>query len=166
MPYAATTALLERFGADEIAQRADRGIPRLVSGPLLQALAAGGDVSAYTPAEQAAGAAALALVQRAQQDAYDTINGYLVGRYSIPLVNPPEVVALTECNLARYYLYDDGATDVVQKRFDAAMEFLRALRDGKVSIGPNAAAETPAAVGEVMVDAGQSVFTRESLKDY
>jgi phage gp36-like protein len=164
MTYATPATLLERFDAEEIAQRTDRSIPRLVTGNLLALLAAGGDMTAYTAQEQAATAAALAVAQLALQDAYDTINGYLQGRYDVPLASPPDVIALTECNLARYFLYDDNVTEVVKTRYEAGMDFLKSLRDGKVSIGPtNASAGTPP-TGTIATNPGTPLFGSDALE--
>ena len=83
MTYATATALLTRFDAAEIAQRVDRGVPRLVTAELLTAVAAGASLVDYTLEEAARGAVALTVVTRALQDADDTINSYLAGRYTL-----------------------------------------------------------------------------------
>lgn len=166
MTYATPSALLARFDAEEIAQRTDRSLPRVVTGDMLAALASGGSMAAYTAPQQAAAAAALAVVQLAQQDAYDTINGYVQGRYTVPLVTPPNAILLAESDLARYFLYDDNTTEVVKQRYESAMSYLKSIRDGKVSIGPvgNAAPADP--TGTAQVVQGTPTFNDDTLALY
>lgn len=148
MTYATAANLLERFDAEEIAQRADRSIPRLVTAPMLVTAAGGGDMSGYTAPEQAAAAAVLALVDGALADADSEIDGYVATRYSVPLNPAPSIVKRLACDLARYHLYDDQATETIQKRRDAAVAVLRDIAGGKVSLGTTAAGGTaPAAQG-------------------
>jgi len=69
MSYATATELLIRFDFDEISQRADRMVPRLVTDEMLRIAAAGGDLSGFTPEERAAIARAMEKVDRALADA-------------------------------------------------------------------------------------------------
>src|SRR4051812_14243875 len=118
MPYATATQLLQRFNANEIAQRADRADVRLVTSALMIDAAAANSLAGYTVDEQAAAAAALAIVQRALVDADNAINSYIGGRYPLPIAPVPEILERVACDLARFYLYDDQVTDNIQKRFD------------------------------------------------
>lgn len=166
MTYETPSALLARFDAEEIAQRTDRSVPRLVTGDMLATLAAGSSMAAYTAPQQAAAATALAVVTRAQQDACDTINGYVQGRYNVPLVTPPNAVLLAECDLARYFLYDDNTTEVVKARYESAMSYLKSIRDGKVNLGPvgNSAPASP--TGTAQVVQGTPTFNNDTLALY
>lgn len=138
MTYATATELLTRFDAAEIAQRVDRGVPRLVTGQLLADLAAGVSLDAYTDAEVARAQAGLAVVQRALQDADDTINGYISARYTLPLTPVPAVLSRVACELARFYLYDDQVTDVIKDRQAANAKWLAEVSRGTVSLGADA----------------------------
>ena len=137
MPYATATQLLTRFSANEIAQRADRGGVRLVAAQLLADAAAGVSLAAYTADQQAAAAQALVVTQRALDDARNTIDSHIGGRYPLPIEPVPEILERVACDLARFYLYDDQVTETLQKRFDDAMKLLRDVRDGKSQLGPN-----------------------------
>jgi phage gp36-like protein len=137
MPYATATQLLTRFSANEIAQRADRGELRLVTAQLMIDAAAGASLAAYSAGEQAAAALALTVVQRAVNDAQNTIDSHIGGRYPLPIAPVPEILERLSCDLARFYLYDDQVTETIQKRFDDAMKLLRDVRDGKSQLGPN-----------------------------
>jgi phage gp36-like protein len=166
MTYSTTSALLSRFDAEEMAQRTDRSVPRQVTGDMLATLAAGGSMAAYTAPQQAAAAAALAVLQTAQQDAYDTINGYIQGRYDIPLATPPNAILLAESDLARYFLYDDNTTEVIKRRYDAALDYLKSIRDGKINLGPVGGAPAPSPVGTPQVVTGTPTFNDDTLALY
>lgn len=134
MTYATATDLMTRFGAD-IVQRVDRGIPRLVTFELMTVAAAGGDLTGYTADEQARVAAGLVVVQRALQDADDTINSYINSKYKLPLSAVPAVLQRVACELARFYLYDDQVTDPVKERQAANVKWLEGVSTGKNSLG-------------------------------
>lgn len=161
MPYASASDMIARFSAEELAQRADRGTPRLVSAAMLQAAAAGQSLAGYTADEQAAAATALALIDQALADANDTIDGYLAGRYAVPLASPPVVVKRLACDLARYFLYDDQVTDTIQKRYDAAERFFREVAAGRVSLGADLGAAGQPTGGTVEISSGGTVFGRK-----
>lgn len=162
MPYATAAELLMRFSSDEIAQRVDRGVPRLVTADLLAAVASNGDVAAFTAAELARAAQSMAVVQRALQDADDTINGYISGRYTLPLQPVPAVLARVACELARFYLYDDQVTDLIKDRHAANMKWLAEVSKGTVSLGADALSgvqPTSSAAAELV--SGATVWKRE-----
>lgn len=161
MPYVTATELLDRFDAEEIAQRADRGTPRLVTAALMRAAAAGGDLSGWTAGEQAAAAEALVRINQALADADNTIDGYVAVRHAVPLANPPLVVKRLACDLARYFLYDDQATETIQKRYDIAERFFRDVGAGKVSLGADLGAASQPAGGTVEIGSGGNVFNRK-----
>lgn len=160
MPYATACELLDRFDAEEIAQRTDRGTPRLVTAELLRAAAAGDDLSSWSADEQAAAVAALSLINGALADADNTIDGYLAVRYAVPLASPPAMVKRQACDLARYFLYDDQATETVQKRYEAAERFFREVGAGKLSLGVDMGAAAQPAGGTVEIQSAGSVFGR------
>lgn len=139
MTYATTTDLLTRFDAAEISQRVDRGLPRLVTAQLLKDVAAAASLDAYTDAEVARAQGCILVVQRALQDADDTINGYISARYTLPLAPVPAVLARVACELARFYLYDDQVTDLIKDRQAANIKWLGEVSRGTVSLGADAA---------------------------
>lgn len=161
MSYITVTDLLTRFGAEELAQVADRGTPRLVTPELLEAAAAGADMTGWGTYDVEAIGKAVANINQAVEDAQSAVDGYLSGRYGTPMPTPPAVVKRLACDIARYYLYDDRATETVQKRYDAAIAFFRDVAAGKVTLGPEA--EAAAAVGGSveMVTAGR-IFSRSA----
>jgi phage gp36-like protein len=143
MTYATALDLFTRFDANEIAQRVGRGVPRLVSGALLQALGAVPLVPAaldvFTPAELAQGQTAMLVVARALQDADDQINSYLSGRYALPITPVPAVLNRVAAEMARFYLYDDQVTDLVKDRQASNVKWLDGVAKGTISIGVDTA---------------------------
>lgn len=160
MTYATATDLLAQFGAEEIAQRADRGTPRLVTAALLSAAAAGGSLTGYTQPEQDAAAAALALINGKLLDADSAINGYLATRYPVPLATVPRLVMVTACDLTRYALYDDMATEQVRKRYEDAVKRMEAISKGMVSLGVDALGNKPPTNSAATIESAAPVFKR------
>jgi phage gp36-like protein len=161
MAYLTPSDLLIRFGAEELAQVADRGTPRLVTVELLKAAVAGADLSVYTAAEVKAVSEALSILSGAIEDACSMIDGYVSSRYSTPLPNPPKAVTRMAGDIARYYLYDDHATESVKERYDAAITVFRDVSAGKVALG----VEVPAASsgdGSVEIVTGGRAFSRQA----
>ena len=157
MTYTTASAFLQRFDAVEISQRVAREIPRLVTGRLLLDIAAGADLTAYPPATVTAGTAALAVVQRALNDARDTIDSYISGRYKLPIAPVPAVLERIACDLGRYYLYDDQVTEPVKQRHDASVKILSDVASGKAQLGADAVSgEQPvSSAGAVVVSDGR-----------
>jgi phage gp36-like protein len=167
MTYATATELLTRFDATEIAQRVAREVPRLVTAELLIAAAAGASLAAYTADEQAASAAALVVLQRAVQDADDTINGYISARYTLPIDPVPAVLARVACELARFYLYDDQVTDTIKERHAGNIKWLAEVSKGTVTLGADAASgvQPVSSAGAELVTNG-TVWTRDRSKGF
>lgn len=167
MTYATASELLTRFDAAEIAQRVDRGVPRLVTAELLRDVAAGASLAAYTPEQTARAQDALVVVRRALQDADDTINGYISARYTLPLEPVPPVLARVACELARFYLYDDQVTDLVKDRQAANIKWLGEVSKGAVSLGADAASgqQPTSSAGAELVSSG-SIWKRGNSQSF
>lgn len=162
MAYLVIADLIARFGADELTQRADRAVPRLVTPAMLIAFVAG-DTSGLGSDELAAVEAVAATLQGVIGDAVSTVDGYLAARYALPLSPVPASVSRYTADIARYYLYDDNATETIQKRYDAAMAYLRDVASGKAALGSAENAELPAQnpARLVQVSARPRVFGRD-----
>jgi len=166
MTYATALVLLDRFSAEEIAQRADRGMPRLVSAAMLQTAAAGGSMSGYTADEQASTASALAVVNQKLMDADSVIDGYLMARYTTPLAVVPRLVIGIACDLARYALYDDIATEQITQRHKDAVKMLEAISKGSINLGANDNNVPAQDLAAVNYSAPARTFTSAALEGY
>lgn len=131
MPYCTKADLIERFGEAEL-------------------LAIAHDESGM--------AIDTAVVERACEDASGEIDGYVsAAGYPVPLSPVPRIVIANACDIARYRLYDEHATDQVQKRYDDAVKFLKSVSRGEVRLGISAGQGSSSA-GSVQIIAGRQVF--------
>ncbi|PLX49120.1 MAG: DUF1320 domain-containing protein [Desulfobulbaceae bacterium] len=90
-------------------------------------------------------------------DAAAEIDGYLAGRYELPLAEVPAALTLIACDIARYRLYDDGATSSVKDRYDQAVLYLRQVAKGDVGLVQPAGAVAETA-GMAEFEGGRTVF--------
>ena len=101
-----------------------------------------------------------AAVAVALADADSEINGYLAGRYALPLAQTsPELVRLA-CDIARYKLYDTRATEQVKARYDDAIKKLRDVSRGVASLGIDQASQPVAVAGSASISSGGRDFSR------
>jgi phage gp36-like protein len=120
MPYAAQADLEARFGADELTQLTDR---------------------------VGAGVPDAGIVARALADADAEIDGYLASRYALPLATVPPVLNRIACDIARYRLWEDRASEEVRRRYEDARRTLESLAKGVMSLGLPEASAAPALAG-------------------
>jgi phage gp36-like protein len=108
--YCTQQDMIDRFGAAELIQLTDRA-------------GAADEIDAV-------------VLGKALGDSDDTINGYIAGRYDLPLAGTPPVLVRIACDLAHYYLYGVNVVpDVVQKRYDDVIKFLTLLGKGEITLG-------------------------------
>lgn len=114
MSYATEVDMLARFGADELTALADR---------------------------DGNGSADSGMMERALDDASAEIDVYLAGRYALPLAHVPTVLVRIACDIARYRLWADRASDEVRRRYEDARRLLERIASGEVVLmqpGPDA----------------------------
>ena len=80
------------------------------------------------------GADPIDVVQVALQDAEEEINGYIGGRYPLPLPNVPSNLERMACDIARYRLYFQQPTEEVRKRYEDAVSFLKLVATNKAHL--------------------------------
>ncbi|MCE5420258.1 MAG: DUF1320 domain-containing protein [Acidithiobacillus sp.] len=108
MAYCTLADLIERYGEAELIQRADRDND---------------------------GSPDAAVVNRAIADASAEIDGYLATRYQLPLPTIPVILARIAGDMARYFLWQEQASEEVRRRYEDARRLLEAISSGKVSLG-------------------------------
>jgi len=106
-----------------------------------------------------------AVIDAALNDAKATIDGYLAARYPLPLAAVPDVLNRVSCDLARYYLYDERATEQVTKRHDDALKLLDKISNGSVTLGLPVT-DTPEGSNTSEVQSAGSVWSRQSSKGF
>lgn len=140
MPYASALDMTTRFGEVEMIQVTD-----------------------HSPD---ADAVDTAVMERALLDADAEINARLQARYTLPLATVPRLLLNVACDIARYRLFDDRATEQVRRRYDDALKLLDKIGRGELSLGLDAAAQaTPSPAGPSFTG-GDRVFSRAHLSDY
>ncbi len=99
-------------------------------------------------------------------DADAEINGYLQGRYALPLTSVPDVLKRLACDIARYHLYDNRVTEAVRERYKDAIAYLKLVATGTVQLGLDASNQTLPVSSAPQTDAPPRLFTQETMADY
>lgn len=126
--------LIDRFGETELAKLTDRQSYQVID---------------------------VAVINRAISDAESEVSTYLrsAGLVGIDTLGNviylkapkvPDALVLKTCDVARYYLYENGTTGIVEKRYDDAIKWLdKVKKDPTMLTGP--IAEQPTASGGISV---------------
>lgn len=138
--YCTQADLETRYGADEVLQLADRD----------------GD-----------GVADTGVIEAAIADAGNEIDGYLAGVASLPLASVPPLLARLACDLARFGLWRDGASERVRQGAQDARAALADIARGRIRL-PDADGAQPTASGAatLRVTARTRVFSDDALAGY
>ncbi len=141
MSYATLSELTERTGEPMLIELSDRAEPPL-------------------------GAIDNDVVDRALTDADATIDGYLKGRYLLPLAATPPLVRDLALAIAVYKLHRNVASDKVRRDYDDALKLLRDIAAGVVRL--DVAGVEPAASGTGGVRATDRArdLTPDNLKGF
>lgn len=134
MTYAIRQNMIDRFGEDELIQLTDR---------------------------EGLGEINTTVLDRSLADAGAVINGFLAARYPLPLSAPvPTVLELLECDIARYFLHDDRATEQVENRYKDAIGLLRDVSKGAAMLGIDDSSNKPVSNNAAEITSADSVFKR------
>lgn len=139
MSYATQQDLIDRYGETELIQLTDR--------------------VAIPPA-----AIDATVTARALDDAAATVDGYLRGRYALPLAATPPALTRVACDLARFFLWGDRAdpTGAIAAAAAEARRWLQQVAAGLVTLDA-AAPAAAAASGGARVSVGAAPFSRADL---
>ena len=140
--YCTREDMITRFGEEELIQLTDR--------------------------DGTAGAVVDAVLNQVIDDAGATIDGYLGGRYSLPLAAVPRVLTRTACDLARYYLFDNQLDEEHQaaKRHDEALKYLEKVGRGTLQLGLDSNNARPQSNNIATITSAGSVFGRQQGKGF
>ncbi|WP_425092004.1 gp436 family protein [Tropicimonas sp. S265A] len=110
------------------------------------------------------------VLQGALDDATATINGWIAKRVALPLDPVPQTLETICCDLALERLYlNAGAPmpEAVTTLSENAMKFLKAVSEGKASLGDETGGEeVQSSPGVVLSEGEDPVFSRETLKGF
>jgi phage gp36-like protein len=135
MTYCVQADLESRFSNEELLQLTDRDGDGVVDADVLTAVIA--DVDAE-------------------------INGYLGGRYALPLVTIPVVLTRIACDMVRYYLYDDAPHDQVRQRYEDGIKYLVSVSKGQVTLGLDNTDEPPVEEDGANIQSVGNAFARSA----
>lgn len=138
MPYATRDDMLRKFGEQHLTELTDITTPR--AGEINDATLGG-----------------------ALTDASAWIDGFLSGRYSLPISNATALATLNVhcCNVARYFLMTTQADEQAKDLYKAAETYLLRVASGAVSLMPPEETPPPQGVGSVTFNPGTKYFGRE-----
>lgn len=139
--YTDLAALTARFGADMLIRATDR-------------------------AEVPTGAIDEAVVAKACADATALIDGYLAGRYSLPMAEVPPLIAALAEDIAIWRLHPYETDPKLKADYEAAMRSLRDISDGKLRL-PVAGVDAPGTGGTgVRVTDRERPLTADNMKGW
>ena len=134
MAFATRADLLARSNARRLAQLAVPADMEMVPDDALRVAVAAGDLTAYTPSEQLALAAALDAIDKALGDA-----DALILSYGIPATVQTTLIARLTSTIALYYLQGaERMTKEVQQAYDADIAMLNKHAAGQLNLIPAA----------------------------
>lgn len=141
MTYATQADLVERYSESMLIDLTDRATP-------------------------AAGAIDAGVVTQALTDTDAAIDGYLKGRYALPLATTPPLLRDLAQAIAFYKLHRNVTSDKVRKDYEDAMRLLRAIANGEVRL--DVAGVEPAASGTSGVRASDRArdLTPDNMKGF
>ena len=137
MAYATLQDLIDRYGASEITSLADRS--------------GSGDPDQATVAGKAIG------------DASELIDGYIGGRYQLPLSPVPGNILRACCDIARFYLWRDQASEAVMALYKAALKLLADIQSGAVTL-QSAAVDAAQTSDAAEIVSAPRLFSADSLR--
>lgn len=106
------------------------------------------------------------VLDAARSDAAALIDGYIQARYELPLANPPEILTIKSCDIARYYLFDDKATEQIVDRYNQAVKYLEQVSMGKISLALASDGTAPAASDSAEMVSDGRTFGRTNSKTF
>jgi phage gp36-like protein len=138
MPYSTLQDLTTRYGEDMLRDVTDRTVPLT-------------------------GAIDATVVTDAISNADALIDGYLLGRYSLPLVTTPGIVKQLSQVIAIYNLHRHGTDEKIRTDYEDALKRLKDIQSGVFVL--NAAGVEPAATpkGSVETNGITPTFTGGSM---
>ena len=100
------------------------------------------------------------VIDQSIADASSLIDGYLGGRYALPITPVPLSLVRIASELTRYYLQKGVIQDDVEKRYQNTIKTLEKIASGTLSIGITATGDKPASQNTVQMTSGGNVFSR------
>jgi phage gp36-like protein len=118
--------------------------------------------------DEDAGAVNETVVADAISGAGALIDGYCGKRYSVPLATVPALVKKFCVDIAIYDLYSrrDKAPAGREKRYDAAVNFFKAVARGEATLGEDDPDETPSVTHAPEISSSTRIFSRDDMTGF
>lgn len=128
---------------------------------MLQALSDRAELAPVTPAID------LDLFNRAISDADARIDGYLLGRYALPLVTPPALLVDLSQRIAIYNAHGQVAVEKIRLDYEDALKTLKEIASGVIRLSI-AGVEAPSSglSGEVRTNDPERPLTADTMRGY
>lgn len=139
MTYASQADMIDRFGESELIDLTDRSFVGTID---------------------------VVVLDRALADATAEIDGYLASRYQLPLTSQPAVLVRVCADIARYNLHDDNLPELVETRYKAAVDLLRQVSLGRVSLGASDTGDSPTSNDGAEIESGGRIWGRADSKGF
>jgi phage gp36-like protein len=118
-------------------------------------------------ADPPAGVADADVIAQALGGASSTIDGYLRGRYAVPLQTVPDEIRDACIKLAFYALHVNGVyPEGVQRDYDVTLRWLRDIANGLVVLSTDAAPAAEKDADLAQVEGAAPAFTNDTMKGF
>ncbi len=109
-------------------------------------------------------------ITQALGDASAEIDGYIEGRFTLPLSDPPAILNRLATDIAMYRMQSLRPLhdlEDARKRYEDAVAMLQKVAAGELTLGLSADGKEPPIAGQVeTVEGPKRVFNRDKLKGY
>lgn len=116
------------------------------------------------------GAPVAAIIDQFIAVADELVDGYLRGRYPLPLTPTPGIIKVCSADIALYRLYGRRAHVVAPKdladRYKNALKILENIQKGSITLPGATSADVRPHPGAASFVSPARTFSRESLRDY
>ncbi|MCM0018508.1 MAG: DUF1320 domain-containing protein [Tagaea sp.] len=142
MPYATQADLIDRYGTETIRDLSDRATPP-------------------------AGAIDAGVVAKALESASDEIDGYLRGRYALPLAQPfPRPLVAAACEIAFHRLHPQLVPQDVKDAYASALARLKEISNGVFKLDLAPAPSATSGADDVTLAGPGRVFDAHSMRAF
>lgn len=141
MTYASQPDLVDRFGESMLIDLSDRGEP-------------------------ATGAIDAGVITRALEDTDAAINGFLAGRYRLPLQSTPTLLRDLAMSIAIYKLHRDSASDKIRQDYMDALKQLALISSGTVRLDVAGVEPATSGVNGVQTSDRPRDMTPDNMKGF
>lgn len=106
------------------------------------------------------------LIARAITDATALIDGYLAGRYALPLATIPALVTDLAQRIAIYYAHTNVASEKIGKDYEAALRQLKDIASGLIKLDAGGAEPEGSGASEVRTNEPERPLSAATMKGY